>query len=877
MSAADRDTLPDVAKPSHYDLSLFNLKFGPSWAYEGQVKIDIKVSRETSELVLNAKELTVNNAEIFSPAGIVLKASNISYDKASQRVTLEFPSNIPLGTCVLAVDFAGTINNHMSGFYRSKYKPFETPSPSTPKDADHHYMLSTQFEACDARQAFPCFDEPNLKATFDFEIETPKDLVALSNMPVKSTRDGSSADLHVVKFERTPIMSTYLLAWAVGDFEYVEAKTERKYNGVNIPVRVYTTRGLKEQARFAAGYAHRIIDYFSEIFQIDYPLPKSDLLAVHEFASGAMENWGLVTYRTTAVLFEEGKSDNKYRNRVAYVIAHELAHQWFGNLVTMDWWNELWLNEGFATWIGWLAIDHFHPERNIWSQFVAEALQSAFQLDALRASHPIEVPVKNALEVDQIFDHISYFKGSSVIRMLSSHLGQETFLRGVSDYLKAHAYGNATTNDLWSALSKASNQDVTKFMDPWIRKIGFPLVTIKEESNQLSISQKRFLASGDVKAEEDETVWWIPLGIKSGETIQEQKGLTAKSDVVQNIDNNFYKINLDQCGFYRTNYPPDRLAKLGKSQERLSNEDKIGLIGDAAALAVSGDGTTTALLALVEGFQNEQSYLVWSQIASSLGNLRSVFSTNEGMATALKNYVRKLVTPAVEKIGWEFKPEDDYLTFQLRHLLISMAGNSGHEATIAEARRRFELWASGEDKAAVHPSLRSAVFGITVAEGGKKEYDAVMEEYLRTDSIDGKEICLLSLGRTKNPDLIKSYGNFLFSSNVAIQDLHTGASAMAGNSQARLVFWNFIKENWPMIEQRLTSNKIVFDRFLRMSLGKFAEHDVGKDIAEFFAGKDQDGIDRGLVIVADTVRTNANYKQREEAIVAGWLKENGYA
>ncbi|EEQ91958.2 hypothetical protein RJZ56_006194 [Blastomyces dermatitidis] len=877
MNPSDRETLPDVAKPTHYDLSLFNLKLGSSWAYNGKVKIDTQVYRPTNELVLNVKELTVDDAEISSSAGNPLKASDISYDKVSERVILKFPSEIQPGPCLLTVDFTGTINNHMAGFYRSKYKPIGTPNSGTPKDADHHYMLSTQFEACDARQAFPCFDEPNLKATFDFEIETPKDLVTLSNMPVKSTRDGSSPNLHFVKFDRTPIMSTYLLAWAVGDFEYVEAKTERKYNGASIPVRVYTTRGLKEQARFAADYAHRTIDYFSEIFDIDYPLPKADLLAVHEFAMGAMENWGLVTYRTTAVLFEEGKSDNKYRNRVAYVIAHELAHQWFGNLVTMDWWNELWLNEGFATWVGWLAIDHFHPERNIWSQFVAEGLQSAFQLDSLRASHPIEVPVKNALEVDQIFDHISYLKGSSVIRMLSSHLGQETFLRGVSDYLKAHAYGNATTNDLWSALSKASNQDVTAFMDPWIRKIGFPLVSIKEETNQLSVSQKRFLASGDVKPEEDETIWWIPLGIKSGATIQEHKGLTTKSDVIQGIDSSFYKINKDQCGFYRTNYPADRLAKLGKSQYRLSTEDKIGLIGDAAALAISGEGNTPALLALIEGFQNEPNYLVWSQIASSLGNLRSVFSTNEAAAAGLKNYVRELVTPAVEKIGWEFKPEDDYLTIQLRHLLISMAGNSGHEGTLAEARRRFDLWASGEDKAAIHPSLRSAVFGMTVAEGGQKEYDQVMEEYLRTDSIDGKEICLLSLGRTRNPDLIKSYGNFIFSPNVAIQDLHTGASALAANSKARLTFWNFVKENWTMIEGRLTNNKVVFDRFLRMGLSKFAEHAVEMDIAKFFADKDQSGIDRGLVIIADTVRTNANYKEREEGVVVEWLKANGYA
>ena len=383
-------------------------------------------------------------------------------------------------------------------------------------------MFSTQFESCDARRAFPCFDEPNLKATFDFAIEIPEDQVALSNMPEKEvTRVKDKDGFKVISFEKSPIMSTYLLAWAFGDFEYLEDFTDRKYNGKHLPVRVYTTKGLKSQARYALDHAPQIIDYFSEIFDIDYPLPKADLLAVHEFSTGAMENWGLVTYRTTAVLFDEQTSDAKYKNRVAYVVAHELAHQWFGNLVTMDWWSELWLNEGFATWIGWLAIYKIHPDWNVWPQFVSENMQSAFGLDALLSSHPIEVPVKDALDVDQIFDRISYDKGSSAIRMLATHLGQEIFLNGVSKYLKSHAYGNATTDDLWSALSEASGESVNILMDPWIREIGFPVLTVTEdfvgELSQLSLKQSRYLSSGVANAEDDTTTWWLPLGLSAGD------------------------------------------------------------------------------------------------------------------------------------------------------------------------------------------------------------------------------------------------------------------------------------------------------------------------------------------------------------------------
>ncbi|KAJ0413729.1 peptidase family M1-domain-containing protein [Aspergillus carlsbadensis] len=881
MALQDREILPSEVKPIHYGISLFDLQLGGSWSYKGIVKISSKVNGPTKHVVLNSKEIEVQHAEIIGTDGAELaKASDITYDKKSERVTLKFLDDLPQSDIVVSISFTGTMNNAMAGFYRSKYKSAVEATPDTPKEGDFHYMLSTQFESCDARRAFPCFDEPNLKATFDFEIEVPKGQTAISNMPVKSERSGSKPELKVVSFDKTPVMSTYLLAWAVGDFDYVEALTERKYQGKSIPVRVYTTKGLKEQARFALECAHKTVDYFSEVFEIEYPLPKADLLAVHEFAMGAMENWGLVTYRTTAVLFDEGKSDTRYKNRIAYVVAHELAHQWFGNLVTMDWWDELWLNEGFATWVGWLAVDHFYPEWNIWSQFVAEGVQQAFQLDSLRASHPIQVPVRNALEVDQIFDHISYLKGSSVIRMLSTHLGRETFLKGVAQYLKAHAYGNATTNDLWSALSEASKQDVNSFMDPWIRKIGFPVVTVAEETGKVNVCQNRFLSTGDPKPEEDQTTWWIPLGIKSGSELvaQEPRALVSRADTIEGIGkDSFYKINKDLSGFYRTNYPASRLEKLGQSLDSLSTEDKIGLIGDAAALAVSGEGSTAALLSLLEGFKDEKNYLVWSQVSSSVGNLRSVFSQNETVAQGLKNFARALSSPAADKIGWEFKPDEDYLTVQLRKLLISMSGLAGNESIVAEAKRRFDLWATGKVKGAVHTNLRSAIFSIAVSEGTRSEFDAVKDEYLKTDSVDGKEICLSALGRTKNAELVNEYLDFVFSDKVAIQDIHNGAVSLAANSKVRHLLWEYLKNNWKFVEARLSANNVVFERFVRMGLSKFADHGIEGDIASFFQNKDTGVYDRALVIVADSIRTNANYKERDEKQALEWLRAHGYA
>ncbi|KAF2718561.1 hypothetical protein K431DRAFT_305979 [Polychaeton citri CBS 116435] len=882
--ASDRDVLPNDVVPANYALSLFELQSGEPWSYQGKVAIDVGITRATKSITLNTHELKLHSAEISIESGktaSTLRASDISYDVKKQRCTLSFDQEVPQSPkAVLSILFEGTMNNNMAGFYRSRYKPTEPALQGVARDDEFHYMFSTQFESSDARRAFPCFDEPNLKASFDFEIEIPEDLVALSNMPEKETRK-SQPGHKTVTFERSPKMSTYLFAWAFGDFEYVEDFTRRKYNGKQLPVRVYTTKGLKSQGRLALESAHKIVDLYSEVFQIDYPLPKVDLLAVHEFTIifyGAMENWGLITYRTTAVLFDEDASDQKYRNRVVYVVAHELAHQWFGNLVTMDWWNELWLNEGFATWVGWYATDHLHPDWNVWGQFVTNSMQTAFQLDSLRTSHPIEVPVRNALEVDQIFDAISYLKGSSVIRMLASHLGVQTFLNGVADYLSKHKYGNARTDDLWAALSAASGQDVKTFMDPWISKIGFPVVTVAEEPGQISVQQSRFLSGGEVKPEEDTTTWWIPVGLKTGPEATDAKrdALTTKEDTYRDIDTSFYKLNSDQIGFFRTNLPPKRLESLSGALDKLSVEDKIGLVGDAAALAASGDGTTAGVLSFIEGFADEKNYLVWNEVLTSLGKIRSIFADDEQVAAGLRSFTLKLVTAATERVGWNFEKGEDYLTGQLRASLLSVAGLVGHEATIQEAQKRFKAFTEG-DKKAIHPSLRNAVYKINIKTQGRAAYDALIKEFETTTSIDGKEIILLSLGLVQDSALAHEYLDFGFNSGkVAIQDLHSVTIAVAGNSKVRNDVWEYIKSNWGGIYQKLSGNMVVLERLVRTSLQKYASSAIEKDIDGFFKNKDVTGYDRGLAVASDTIKGNASYKERDLEIIREWLKVHGY-
>ncbi|KAI1506145.1 peptidase family M1 [Biscogniauxia marginata] len=883
---ADRDILPSTVTPSHYDLSISSLNF-KDWTYEGRVAIGVSIAQPTKEIVINSIELKLLTTQVkveHTKGTQSFETTTFAYDEKKQRATVQFAGEIPASPkAVLQITFHGILNNDMAGFYRSKYKPVVPAAASVPKDDTFHYMFSTQFEACDARRAFPCFDEPRLKATFDFQIEVPEDQVALSNMPVKGTsktKDG----FQLVSFERTPVMSTYLLAWAVGDFEYVEGFTDRRYNGKQIPVRVYTTRGLKEQGRFALEHAPKTIDLFSESFGIDYPLPKSDLLAVHEFTHGAMENWGLVTYRTTAVLFDEKTSDARYKNRVAYVVAHELAHQWFGNLVTMDWWDELWLNESFATWAGWFAVNEFHPDWQVWAQFVNEGMESAFKLDGMRASHPVHVPVKDALDVNQIFDHISYLKGCSTLRMLVNHLGEQTFLKGVGVYLRKHAYGNAKTEYLWQALTEASGTDVNSLMNNWIEKIGHPLLTVAEEPGQISVKQTRYLSTGDVKPEEDKTIWWVPLALegKVGQQGVQTLALTEKDTTIRDIDDEFYKINSNATGFYRTNYPPARLAKLSTQLDRLSNEDKISIIGSAADLAFSGYGTTPALLSFLEGFRGESNHLVWAQVLDSLGLVKSIFSDDETIKSGLEKFALKLVGGAVEKIGWEFSDGEDYLTGLLRKRLLLSAAANGHPAVTERANSLFEAWSLRGTS--LHPSLRTIVYRTAIKTNPANAVPILKKEWYTGASIDGKEVCLASLGHTRDAELIeKSILPFLFdlsppapaSESVPSGDMHSLGSSLASNSFARPLQWKYIQSNWDKVTAKM-ANPVVLDRFVKLSLNKFTDAKYVDEITAFFADKDTSGFDRTLEQVKDAIRGRAAYRERDAKVIKEWLGANGY-
>ncbi|KAL2150396.1 hypothetical protein VTH82DRAFT_6959 [Thermothelomyces myriococcoides] len=886
----DRDILPDTFKPVHYDLLITDLDFS-NWSYRGSVRIDGELTKPTTEIVLNTLELKLLRAKIVVIQGKsdeTWQATSFAEDTKSQRSTITFPQELPVSAkASLSIDFTGELNHDMAGFYRSQYKPAAPAAASVPRDDEFHYMLSTQFEACDARRAFPCFDEPNLKATFDFSIEIPEDQVALSNMPVKEeTSVGEGKKL--VSFERTPVMSTYLLAWAVGDFEYVEAFTDREYNGKKLPVRVYTTRGLKEQGRWALQHAPKIIDFFSEQFGADYPLPKSDILAVHEFTHGAMENWGLVTYRLTAILFDEQLSEAKFRNRVAYVVAHELAHQWFGNLVTMDWWDELWLNEGFATWAGWLAVDHLHPDWEVWPQFINEGMDQAFSLDSVRSSHPIHVEVRDALDVNQIFDRISYLKGCSIIRMLASSLGIQTFLKGIAIYLKRHAYGNAKTEALWSALSEASGVDVSNIMRPWIEKVGFPVLTVTESKQQISVKQSRFLSTGDVKPEDDQTVWWVPLAVKGKVGTQgiEPLALTSKELTIDGVSDEFYQLNANATGFYRVNYPESRLGLLATQLNRLATEDKIFITGSAADLAFSGYATTGALLSFIQGLKSETHYRVLSQALDSIGTLKSIFGDDEQIKKGLEKLTLELIEKALKQLGWEGSKDEDFNTGLLRKRLLLAAVANSHEEVTAAALERWSAYEADPAGSPIPADLRAPVYRAAILKKSAAAVSGLKKEWYTTAAIDGKEICLQALGHTPDESLVKDVIlPFLFNKSppaapadsVTAADMHILAGVLAGNRVARPLLWAHLRDHWDQLDAKLGGNPILVDRMVKVSLPNFSDLETLAEIEKFFAGVDTKSFNRTLEQAKDNIRARAAYKTRDTEGIRGWLVANGYA
>lgn len=798
-------------------------------ALADSISLSLEVKEDTTSISLNTLEVDIHSTHISAGGSEVTSSPKITYNEDSQMTTISFDKSIPAGSKAhLTHKFSGTLNDKMAGFYRSSYKD---------KEGKTKYIASTQMEPTDARRAFPCFDEPALKAEYTITLVADKGLTCLSNMDVKGEKEVESkmsgGKKNAITFNKTPLMSTYLLAFIVGELNYVETKNFR------VPVRVYATPDKDiEHGRFSLELAAKTLAFYEKEFDSDFPLPKMDMVAVPDFSAGAMENWGLITYRVVDVLFDEKTSGALTKERVAEVVQHELAHQWFGNLVTMDFWDGLWLNEGFATWMSWYSCNKFYPEWKIWQSFVIGDLQSALSLDSLRSSHPIEVPVKRADEVNQIFDAISYSKGSCVLRMISKFLGEEVFLKGIRRYIKKHAYGNTKTEDLWAALSDASGKPVEKIMDIWTKYVGYPVVTVteKEGSNTIHVKQNRFLRTGDVKPEEDETLYPVFLGLRTKDGVNEELTLSTREHDFEVPSTDFFKLNADHSGTYRTSYTPARLAKLGEAAKQglLSVEDRAGMIADAGALASSGYQKTSGILSLLKSFSGETEFVVWDELLTRIASIRGAWVFEDAKTRdALKTFQRELVSPKAHEKGWTFTENEDHVQAQFKALLFGSAGLSGDEKIIKAAQDMFSKWASG-DRKAIHPNIRGSVYAIALQNGGEKEYDTIFNEYKTSKDADERNTALRSLGRVKAQTLIQRSLALPLSDDVKGQDVYMPIGGLRNEKEGIVALWEYLKANWEGLNKKCPASLGMLSTIVQICTSGFVSEEQLAEVRKWF-------------------------------------------
>ena len=571
--------------------------------YIGKEKIQLEGNED--RLVLNTLEQKINK--------ITLDGKNVELleGRRDDEKLIEAKLN---GKSILEIEFTSKLNEALTGLYLARA-------------SDGSEMATTQFESIGARRAFPCFDNPSMKATFDLEITTASDLDVISNMPEKEVV--KSGSVKTVKFQRTPRMSTYLVYIGIGKFETKESSFE------NVKLYLSGLKGNLDTTDFPLVMAAQSLEFFNDYFGIKYPLPKMHLISVPEFAAGAMENWGAITFREVAILVNKS-TGGATKKRVAAVIAHEIAHQWFGNLVTMKWWNDLWLNESFATFMMYKVVENYYPEWKVTGDMLLSRGRGAFTDDSLESTHPIEANVREPEEIEQIFDQISYGKGGMILRMIESYAGKESFQAGLHNYLEKFSYSNAEGQDLWKSIAKASGKPVDRIMESWVKREGYPILKLTYDSNKIKITQSRFYLDG----REGRDIWPVPLTVlrENGDEsiLMETRETTISGE-------NFVKLNVGETGFYRVLYPEQFYAGIHSKSEKLDYKDFIGILSDLYAFVVSGKINLKVYLDVVREFSSSSELNIVTQISNDLSELRNILTSNNALDEVYLNFHREQV------------------------------------------------------------------------------------------------------------------------------------------------------------------------------------------------------------------------------------------
>ncbi|MDB5166742.1 MAG: puromycin-sensitive aminopeptidase [Candidatus Saccharibacteria bacterium] len=825
-------------QPDNYQLHLKldreAMKFSGTVTITGK-----KVGRPSQRLTFHAKGLNVSAATITKHDKQVeteVGVSRINLQKSFDEVRLHAGTMMYPGQYTVTLEFSGDITRPMNGIYPCFFE----------EDGTEKVLLATQFESHHAREAFPCIDEPEAKATFDLTLTTPADEPVIANTPIKS-QDGN-----VTTFETTPRMSTYLLAFVCGELKYLESKTA---NGT--VVRTYATPANVEHTRFALDVAVKCLEFYNEYFDIPYPLAKCDFIALPDFASGAMENWGCITFREQALFVDEANTSLPMKQYVANVVAHELTHQWFGNLVTMRWWNDLWLNESFASWMSYLAVDHLFPEWDVWTQFVVDEQAVALKLDALDNTHPIEVTINHPDEIRTIFDAISYEKGASVLQMLKNYLGDEPFRDGLRQYLKQHAYDNAETTDLWAALEDVSGKPISSFMSAWTGQPGYPLLRAHTTDTEVTVSQQRFyLNPASQPSNIHEQLWPVPL-LASASLSTDRLDMESLSEPLPPT-NGPVIFNHNRTGFYRVIYDKNYLHQIKDNLMTLDPLDRLGLLSDAFEAAKAGYSSTLDALRLLEAYKDEPNTFVWDVITGALGSVRTVMRDEE-LREAMKPLGRELAEAQVHRLGWNAKPEENHFDTLLRPTVLGLASSSDDKGVVKEAMARFESMTKPED---IAPDLRGIVYGTAAREGGEAEFDKMLK--MHNDSRNSEERVTLSAALTgfKQPELIKRALDTVPTKDVRLQDAAYWVAYSFMNRHARDMTWDWMTSHWDWLEKNL-GDDLAFYRMPNYAGRNYSDTAFLPTFTAFFEGHMSAAFERPVKQAIETIEWQAGWKDRD--------------
>ncbi len=844
--------------PTEYDIRLHpDLE---NFTFAGEETIRLTLTKSIKSITLHSKDIDIETASITAGRQKVF-ADRISYNSKAETATFTFKKSIPAGRVKLTLSFRGILNDKMRGFYRSSYI-FE---------GKVHNIATTQFEATDARRAFPCFDEPAQKSIFHVSLVVPKGKSAISNtLPV--SRIEHEAGFEVIKFAPSPKMSTYLLAFIVGDFEYIEKKSKR-----GVLVRVYTSKGKVHQAKFALDVTAKVLDFYEEYFDIPYPLDTLDSIAIPDFSSLAMENWGAITYREIGLLVDENNTSMIAKERIVEVIAHELSHQWFGNLVTMEWWTHLWLNEGFASYIPYVATHELFPTWDVWTRFSNETASVAIKLDSLKSTHPIEVAVHHPDQISEIFDAISYRKGASVIRMLAEYLGERDFREGLRYYLKKHSYRNTETIHLWEAFERVSRKPVSKMMKIWTSKSGYPFISaeLSDDGKHLELRQERFFASLiSQKNTKDMTIWPTPITVdvegREIKILMDKK--TARIPLPKQPHNAlpaYIKLNQHEHGFYRVNYSEELLELLFEKikNKELSVVDRLGVIRDLFALAESGHISTIVCLRFLSAFKEEDHFTVWSEISAGLMRIEQLIAGTSTEASFNK-FIIELYTPAFRKLGWDKVKNEEYLDAMLRSLVIARLGGAGHKEIITEAKSRFAKYLKGLP---IHPDIRGAIYQVVAKNGGEKEYRVFLNNYKNEDMHEEKNRLGSVLGYFQSEKILKNVCDFAISPDVRQQDMYSILAVVAINPFGRNIWIDFINKNWDLLLTKYGDGGSTISYVIK-SIWNTGDRKHFIFLKKFFSTHQAPGADRAVQQVLERIENNVLWLKRDGKKIAKFLQ-----